>query len=134
MISYFLAWDFPSSFLLLIQEVPCVLLSAHVWSLMSRVTKGDFSVVPDNDNDGDVVVPSLSRVWLSATPWTAAQQASLSITVSQSLLKLIHWVSDVIQPSHPLLFPSPTAFNLSQNQGLFQRVSSSHQVAKVLEL
>ena len=43
-----------------------------------------------------------------------------------------HRVSDAIQPSHPLLSPSP-AFNLSQHQGLFQSVSSSHQVAKVLE-
>ena len=39
---------------------------------------------------------------------------------------------DAIQPSHPLLFPSP-AFNLSQHQGLFKWVSSSHEVAKVLE-
>ena len=45
----------------------------------------------------------------------------------------VHWVSDVIQPSHPLSFPSPPAFNLSQHQGLSQWVSSSHQVAKVLE-
>ena len=41
---------------------------------------------------------------------------------------------DAIQPSHPLLSPSPHAFNPSQHQGLFQWVSSSHQVAKVLEL
>ena len=45
----------------------------------------------------------------------------------------VHWVGDAIQPSHPLSFPSPPAFSLSQHQGLFQRVSSSHQVAKVLE-
>ena len=45
----------------------------------------------------------------------------------------VHWVGDAIQLSHPLLPPSPPAFNLSQHQGLFQRVSSSHQVAKVLE-
>ena len=44
----------------------------------------------------------------------------------------VHWVSDTIQPSHPLSSPSP-AFNLSQQQGLFKRVSSLHQVAKVLE-
>ena len=43
-----------------------------------------------------------------------------------------HRVSDAIQPSHPLLSPSPV-FNLSQYQGLFQCVSSSYQVAKVLE-
>ena len=44
------------------------------------------------------------------------------------------WVSDAIQPSHPLSSPTPPAFNLFQHQGLFQWVSSSHQVAKVLEL
>ena len=46
----------------------------------------------------------------------------------------VHQVADVIQPSHPLSSPSPPTFHLSQHQGLFQRVSSSHQVAKVLEL
>ena len=45
----------------------------------------------------------------------------------------VHWVGDAIQPSHPLSSPSPPAFNLTQHQGLFQTVSSSHQVAKVLE-
>ena len=45
----------------------------------------------------------------------------------------VHWVSDTIQPSCPLSPPSP-AFNLSQHQDLFQWVSSSHQVARVLEL
>ena len=41
---------------------------------------------------------------------------------------------DAIQSSHPLLSPSPPAFNFPQHQGLFQWVSSSHQMAKVLEL
>ena len=81
-----------------------------------------------------VVVQSLFRVWLFMTPWTAARQASLSITNSQNLLKLMHRVGDAIQPSRPLLNPSPPALNLSQHQGLFQWVSSLHQVAKVLEL
>ena len=45
----------------------------------------------------------------------------------------VHWVGDAIQPSHPLSSPSHSAFNLSQHQGLFQWVDSSHQVAKVLE-
>ena len=70
-----------------------------------------------------------------ATPRTAARQASLSISNSQSLLKLIS--IKLVMPSnpfHPLLSPSPSAFNLSQHQGLFQWVSSSHQVAKVLEV
>ena len=46
----------------------------------------------------------------------------------------VHWVSDAFQPSHPLSSPSPPALNLSQHQALFQGVSSSHQVAKILEL
>ena len=78
-------------------------------------------------------VQALSRIWLFEIPWTAAQQASLSITNSRSLLRLVHWVGDAIQPYHPLSSPSPPAPNLSQHQGLFQWVSSSHQVAKVLE-
>ena len=45
----------------------------------------------------------------------------------------VHWVSDAIQPSHPLSSPSPLTFTLSQHQGIFQWVSSSHHVAKVLE-
>ena len=46
----------------------------------------------------------------------------------------VHWVGGANQPSHPLSSPSPPALDLSQHQGLFKWVSSSHQVAKVLEL
>ena len=46
---------------------------------------------------------------------------------------LVHPVGDVIQPSLPLLSPSPPTFNLSQHQSFFKQVSSSHQVAKILE-
>ena len=45
----------------------------------------------------------------------------------------VHSVGDAIQSSHPLSSPSPPALNLSQHQGLFQWLSSSHQVAKALE-
>ena len=45
----------------------------------------------------------------------------------------VHRVGDAIQPSHPLSSPFPPALNLSQHQGLFKWVSSSHQVAKILE-
>ena len=45
----------------------------------------------------------------------------------------IHWVYDATQPSHPLLSPFPPALNLVQCQGLYQWVSSSNQVANVLE-
>ena len=46
----------------------------------------------------------------------------------------VHWISVTIQPSHPLLPPSPFAFHVSHHQGHFQWNSCSHQVAKVLEL
>ena len=78
-------------------------------------------------------VQSLSYVQLFVTPWTAVHQASLSITNSQTLLKLMSMES--VMPSNHLILcrpPSP-GFNLSQHQGLFQRVSSLHQVAKVSE-
>ena len=45
----------------------------------------------------------------------------------------VHWVGDTIHPPHPLSPPSPPALNLSQHQSLFKWVSSSHQVAKILE-
>ena len=76
----------------------------------------------------------LSRVQLFTTPRIAARQASLSITNSQSLLKLTS-IESVIPSNrlilcHPLILP---ALNLSQHQGLFQWVNSSREMAKVLE-
>ena len=83
---------------------------------------------------GQSVQFSCSVMSDSVTPWTAARQAFLSFTNYRSLLKLdVHLVGDAIQPSNALSSPSPPAFNLSQHQGLFQEVSSSHQVAKILE-
>ena len=77
------------------------------------------------------IVQSLSHVQLLATPLAEACQASLPFTISWSLLKFMLFVGDAIsQPSHPLSPPSSPAFNLSQLQGLFQWVGSSHQVAK----
>ena len=81
-----------------------------------------------------VVFQSLSCIQLFETPWTAAHQASLSFTISQSLLKLKS-IESVMPSNHLILccLPLPT-LNLSQQQGLFQWVSSSHQVAEILEL
>ena len=55
------------------------------------------------------------------------------LQLQESTQTHIHWVGDVIQPSHPLSSPSPPALNLPQHQGLFKCVSSSHRVAKALE-
>ena len=71
-------------------------------------------------------VQLLSHVQLFATPWTAACQASLSITNSWSLLKLMS-LKLVMPPNHLILCcpPSSPVFNLSHHQGLFQWVSSA---------
>ena len=70
------------------------------------------------------------------TPCKTMYCSTPGLPVHHQLLKLaqtqVHWVSDDMQPSDPLSSPSPTC-NPSQYQGLFQLVSSSHQVAKVLE-
>ena len=73
-----------------------------------------------------IVVQLLSRIWLC----DSMDCGMPGFSVHHQLLELaqthIHWVSDAIQPSHPLSSPSPPALNLSQYQGLFQWVSSSH--------
>ena len=66
----------------------------------------------------------------SVTQWTIAHQTSMLPEFAQSH---VHGIGDAIQPSHPLSSPSPLALDLSQHQGLFQYVSSSHLVAKLLE-
>ena len=70
----------------------------------------------------------------SAILWTAVPQASLTHhQLPESTQTHVHWVRNSIKPSHPLSSPSPPALNLSQHQGLFKWVSSSHPVANVLE-
>ena len=73
-----------------------------------------------------------SCLWLFTTPWTVARQASLSITNFRSLLKLVS-VESVMLSNHLTLCRPLLLLNLSQYQGLFKWVNSSHEVAKVLE-
>ena len=84
-----------------------------------------------------VLIQFSSVTQLCLTLWDSMDCSMPGFPVYHQLLELtqtyVHWVGDAIQLSHPLLSPSPPAFNLSQHQGLFQWVSSSHQVAKVLE-
>ena len=83
----------------------------------------------------DFVVQLLSHFWPFATPWTAAQQASLSLTISWSLPKFMSTECMMLcdWPSYPLPPSSPFALSCSQHQGIFQRVHCLHQVAKVSE-
>ena len=100
--------------------------------ILAKVCLSDDS----HSNGCEVICCSFSRIWLFVIPWTAACQYC-QWTAFHSLLEFtqthVHWVSDAIQPSHPLSPLSPPILNLSQEQGLVQWVSSSHQVAKVLE-
>ena len=83
-----------------------------------------------------VVVQWLSDVWLSDPMNCSTPSFPVLHYLPEFTKTCIHWVIDAIKPSQPLLplLPSPLAFNLSQNQYFFQRASSSHQVAKGLEL
>ena len=72
--------------------------------------------------------PTLCNPMDCSTPGLPVHHQLLEFTQTH-----VHWIGDGIQPSHPLSSPSPPAFNVSQHQGLSQRVSSLHQVAKVLE-
>ena len=74
-----------------------------------------------------------SCVWLFVTYWTAACQTILSLSLWFAQTH-VHWVSDAIQPSHPLLAPSPSAFSRSQHQGLFQWTVSSKRWLKYWSL
>ena len=87
------------------------------------------------------------HAWACSVPFSSVTQSCLTLCdpmngstpglpVHHQLLEStqthVHWVGDAIQSSHPLSSPSPPVLNLSQHQGLLKRVSSLHQVAKVL--
>ena len=108
-----------------------VFISCNRWSklpqmewlntIISYSFGGQFSSVTQS-------CPTLCDPMDSSTPGFPVYHQLLELAQTH-----VHGVSDTIQPSHPLSSPS-TAFNLSQHQGLFKWVSSSNQVAEVLEL
>ena len=100
-----------------------VALSVNVFSSHDY---SDTSMSFKNTEKTIVVVQLLSCVQLFVNPWTAACQASLSYTISQSLLKLMSIESVMPQLSHPLSPPSCHILSLSQHQGLYQSVGSSN--------
>ena len=84
----------------------------------------------DNSDSKFSSVQSLSHVWLCDPMYRLPCPSPTPAAFSN----YVHRVGDAIQSSHPLLSPSPPALNLPQHQGPLQWVSSSHQVAKALEL
>ena len=93
----------------------CLILSHSSWSSVQ------FSSVTQS-------CPTLCNLITCNTPGLPVHHQLPELTQTHA-----HWVSDAIQSSHILSTPSPPAFNLSQNQGLFKWVNSLHLVAKVLE-
>ena len=89
---------------------------------------------PGEGNDNPLQYSCLKNPMDRGAWWATIHGVSKSQAWLKDLARMhAHWVNDAIQPSHPLPPPSPPAFNLSQHQGLFQWVGSSHQVAKVVE-
>ena len=72
-------------------------------------------------------VQSLGSVWLCNSMDCSTPGLPVHHQLPELAQTHVHWVGDAIQPSHPPSSPSPPALNLSQHQGLFQRVSSLHQ-------
>ena len=91
------------------------------WKIQKSIRSYQFSSVAQS-------CPTLCNPMYHSTPDLPVHHQLLESTQTH-----VHWASDAIQPSHLLSSPSPPALNLSQHQGLFQWVSFSHQVAKVLE-
>ena len=123
----------------------CSLLAVWPWAgyltslcFLVLISKMRWTRVPSSQSCDDlnkfvVVVQLPSHVWHFVTPWTIAHQASLSLTISWSLLTHVHKVGDAIQPSHPLSSPSPPAL-IFPGIRVFSNESTLYQVAKVLEL
>ena len=150
----------PSLLCLPLLLLPSIFLSIRVFSNESALCirwpnywSFSFSISPSNEYS-ELISFSIRLVWSPCCPRESQVQFSL---IAQSCPTLcnpmncsmpglpvhhqlpestqthVHRVGDAIQPSHPLLSPSPPALNLSQHHGLFKWVSSLHQVAKVLE-
>ena len=95
---------------------------AHLWCIIFwGFSSVQFSSVTQS-------CPTLCDPMNRSTPGLPVHHQLLDFTQTR-----FHWLGDAIQPFHPLSSPSPPAPNPSQHQTLFQRVNSSHEVAKVLE-
>ena len=106
---------------------PCLLLQGHFkWPSWNRVQR--------SSRKGSPVV-QLSSVAQSCPTLCDLMTPGLPVhhQLPEFIQTHVHWGGDAIERSHPLSSPSPPAFNLSQHQGLFKWVSTSHQVAKILE-
>ena len=112
-----------------------LLLTPTVLGLcIPNISGNEYTVMAYYDGQSVSLIQLLSHVQLFVTPWTAACQASLSITNSQSFLKYMP-IKSVMPPNHLILWGSllllPSIFS---SIGVFSNETILHQVAKVLEL
>ena len=125
--------DFSTSFLLNILGPPTTCPS-KARSVTQQDPMGPFQDRPLPTSSAVVALSVSSITHLCPTLCEFMDCSKTGLPVHHQLLDLtqthVHWIGDAIQPSHPLSSPSPPDLNLSQHQGLFQRVSSLHQVAK----
>ena len=120
-----------SSFVALGKFIPTyfILFVAMVSGIDSLISLSDFSLFSSVQFSSVThSCPTLCYPMNCSMPGLPVHHQLLEFTQTH-----VHQVNDAFQPFHPLSSPSPPAFNLSQHQGLLQRVSSSHQAAKVLE-
>ena len=116
-------------------------LFIHLWwtfrLLLCLVNSADMNInvrKKHNKKEWRCSVQSLRCVLLFVTPMDCSTLAfPVHCQLPELALTQVHRISDAIQSSNPLPSPSPPAFSLFQQQGLFKWISSSHQVAKVLE-
>ena len=116
----FMSWVFKNNLKESKVVFPVVMYGYESWTI-KKFSSVQFSSVAQS-------CPTLCNPMNCSTPGLPVHHQLPEFTQTH-----VHWVSDAIQPSHPLLSPSPPTFNLSQHQGLFKWVSSSHQVARVSE-
>ena len=114
-------------------------VSFHVLkeNIMITPNAGNMKKLDQSYIAGGTITSYSSVAQLCPTLWNPMDCSTAGFPVHHQLpgpaQTHVHWVSDAMKPSHPLLSSSLPTFNLSQHQSLFQWVSSSHQVAKVLE-
>ena len=101
--------------------MPCKIPKMSQMTKVYHLLNIQFSSVPQ-------WCPTLCDPMNRSTPGLPVHHQLLKFTQTH-----VYQVGDAIQPSHPLLSPSPSALSPSQHQGLFQWVNFSHEVAKVLD-
>ena len=126
------------------RKVQKMLHSLSTYPSTAEVLKLDLLWAAYQDHLGSFERPYAHSCWCSSvtksgpTLWDSLDSSMTGFPVLHYLQGIaqthVHWVGDAIKPSHPLLPSSLPALHCSHHQGLLQRVSSSHQVVKVLEL